>query len=133
MKVKVRLILFEGRGSIKNFSERGKSQRHSLSLYEHSAHFKQAEVQPQQVTDTNISKKTDAVRRIYMVSACLEATCPVKPLSTEGSAYEEDFFGGDEARAFQPHCRVERGAAICFLSPTWRLICAGKPREHSRQ
>ena len=58
-----------------------------------------------------------------MGSACLEATCPVKWLSTEGTAYEEDFFGGDEARAFQPHCREERDAAICFLSPTWRLIC----------
>lgn len=43
-----------------------------------------------------------------MGSACLEATCPVKSLSTEGTAYEEDFFGGDKARAFQPHCREER-------------------------
>lgn len=64
-----------------------------------------------------------------MGRACLEATCPVRSLSTEGTAYEEDFFGGDQTRAFQPHCRVELGAATCFLSPTWRLICAGNPEN----
>lgn len=57
MKVKVCLMLFVVRGYIRNFSERGKSQRHNLKLVEHSAHFKQAEVQPQQVTDANIGKK----------------------------------------------------------------------------
>lgn len=64
-----------------------------------------------------------------MGSACLEVTCPVKSLSTEGTAYEEDFFGGDESRAFQPRCRVKQGAAICYLSPTWRLICAENPEN----